>query len=146
MSGTSTRRALVLCVLLAACASKPEPAPQEQGRAAMDTLRAAVGKVVTDPARAKEVTAAVDDMQAIFGEALRATQAHTARLRALDADYDATQADMREALQDYNVGRAQRQARLLAARDRIAAATTEEEWQQLAKARRAVLESIVRPR
>jgi len=28
----------------------------------MDTLRAAVGNVVTDPARAKEVTAAVDDM------------------------------------------------------------------------------------
>ena len=115
-TGGGTRRALALCVLVAACATKPEPTPEERGRAAMDILRAAAGTVVRDPARAKEVTAAVDQMQALFDEALEATRAHVVHLRALDADYDTPQA---------------------AARDRMAAATTDAEWESLAKARRA---------
>jgi hypothetical protein len=85
-------------------------------------------------------------MQNVFDEAMQATRAHTERLRNLDANYDTTEADMRKALQSYNAGRAQRQMRLLAARDRIAASTTDGEWEQLAKARRAVIESIVKPR
>src|SRR5262245_38790234 len=110
------RGALALCVLLAACASKPDATPEEAAGAAMDTLRAAVQNVVKDPARAQEVTAAVDQMQQVFGEAQKAVQAHTERLRALDANYDTTPAEVRKVFEGYNAGRAQRQARLLVAR------------------------------
>jgi small-conductance mechanosensitive channel len=146
MKGRVKSNLFLACGLLAACASSPQPSPEESEGAAMDMLRAAVATVVKDPARASEVTAAVDTMQNVFDEAMQATRAHTERLRNLDANYDTTEADMRKALQSYNAGRAQRQMRLLAARDRIAASTTDGEWEQLAKARRAVIESIVKPR
>jgi hypothetical protein len=142
----STAPLLCVTLLLAACARGPEPTPEEAGRAAMDTLRAAAATVVKDPARAKEVTAAVDEMKQVFGEAFKAAQAHAEKLRALDASYDTTPAEVRSALADYNAARAQRQARLAAARDRMAVATTDAEWEQLAKARRAALESLVKPR
>jgi hypothetical protein len=134
------RASLLLCAtLLAACAGKPQPAPDDALQASMDSLRAAVPAAIKDPARAREPAAIVDQVREQYRQAIAATRSHVTRLRELDADYDATLADFRQVLADYNGGREERRARLLELRDRLIAATTEAEWENLVEAHREAL-------
>lgn len=132
--------------LMAACAREPAPAAEDAVRRSMDELRAAALTTIKDPARAKEVAGLVDQLERNFAEAMKVDRTHLDRLWALDADYDATQADFRKLFSDFNAGAVQRRDRFVELRDRMIAATTEAEWNELAKVRVRVLESMVQPR
>jgi hypothetical protein len=132
--------------LIAACARGPTPAPEDAVRRSMDELRAAALTTIKDPARAKEVAGLVDQLERHFDEALKADRTHLERLWALDADYDATEADFQKLFSDFNAGAVRRRDRFVELRNRLIAATTEAEWNELAKARVRVLESMVQPR
>jgi hypothetical protein len=132
--------------LMAACAREPTPAPEAAVRRSMDDLRAAALTTIKDPARAKEVAGLVDQLERNFAEALKVNRTHLERLWALDADYDATEADFLKLFGDFNAGSVRRRDRFVELRDRLIAATTEAEWSELAKTRVRVLESLVEPR
>jgi len=94
--------------LMAVCAGEPTPVPEDAVRRSMDELRAAALTTIKDPARAKEVAGLVDELERNFDEALKADRTHLERLWALDADYDATQADFRKLFADFNAGAVRR--------------------------------------
>jgi len=132
--------------LMAACAREPTPTPENAVHRSMEELRAAALTTIKDPARAKEVAGLVDQLERHFAEALKANRTHLERLWALDADYDATEADFLKLFSDFNAGGVRRRDRFVELRDRMIAATTEAEWNELAKARVRVLETAVQPR
>jgi len=132
--------------LMAACAREPAPAPDDAVRRSMDELRAAALTTIKDPARKKEVSGLVDQLERSFAEALKVNRTHLARLWALDADYDATEADFRKLFADFNAGSVRRRDQFVELRDGLIAATTDAEWNELAKTRVRVLESLVQPR
>ena len=131
---------------MAACAREPTPTPENAVHRSMDELRAAALTTIKDPARAKEVAGLVDQLERRFAEALKANRTHLDRLWALDADYDATEGDFRQLFADFNAGSVRRRDGFVELRDRLIAATTEAEWNELAKTRVRVLESMVQPR
>ncbi|HZF18068.1 MAG TPA: hypothetical protein VE008_00020 [Burkholderiales bacterium] len=120
--------------------------PEDAVRQSMDELRAAALTTIKDPARAKEVAGLVDELERNFAEALKLDRNHLDRLWALDADYDATQADFRKLFADFNADAVRRRDGFVELRNRLIAATTETEWNELAKTRVRVLESMVQPR
>ena len=132
--------------LMAACAREPTPAPEDAVRRSMDELRAAALTTINDPARAKDVAGLVDQLERHFDEALKADRTHLERLWALDADYDASEADFRKLFADFNAGSVRRRDQFVELRNTLIAATTEAEWNELAKVRVRVLESMVQPR
>lgn len=122
---------MLAAVLLAACAGRSGPPAEDTRQSAIASLRAATGNAIKDPARAKSAAAIVDRIQQQYAETVRVTQTHALRMRELDADYDATLPDFRQALADYAGGREERRARLLELREQLVAATSAEEWQRL---------------
>ena len=132
--------------LMAACSGEPKLTPEKAVLQSMDELRSAAQTTIKDPARAKEMVGVVDQLERHFDEALKANQTHFVRLRALDTDYDTTEADFRKLFADFNAGAVRRRDRFVELRERLIAATTEAEWNDIAKVRLRVLESLVQPR
>ena len=135
-----------LVSLLAACARGPAPTPEQVEHKPLEELRVAAAATIKDPARAKDMANLVDRLEREIDESIVANRSHLKGLEALDANYDATEGDFRKLFADFNSNRAGRQGRVLALRDQMIAATTDEEWRELARARVRALESIVKPR
>ena len=132
-----------LVLALVACSHEPKPSALVTAEAAFDRLRAAVAREVRDPARAKQASALVDEMQQIVVAAHADLKAHDARLRALNDDYDAAEADFQTAFRDFNAGRDRRQDRTLELNRRAKALVTEDEWNALARAQEQALRDAV---
>lgn len=128
---------------LVACSHEPKPSALATAEAAFDRLRAAVAREVKDPARAKQASALVDEMQQIVVAAHADLKAHDARLRALNDDYDAAEADFQAAFRDFDAGRDRRQDRTLELNRRAKALVTEDEWHALASAQEKALRDAV---
>jgi len=136
-------RNLLFLLLLVACSHEPKPSALVPAEGALDELRAAVAREVKDPDRARRAVALVDEMERITIAAHAGYKDHEARLRALNANYDAKEEDFRTLFRDFNARRDARQARTLELNQRAKALVTAGEWQALAKlreeaARRAV--------
>ena len=137
--------ALVLgCVLLclAGCA-REKPTALESAGQALQALRSAVVREVKDPPRAKQGVGLVDEIQKLLAEAHTDLNRHNARIRALNADYDATQEAFRAAFRDFNAKQGERQRRVLDANQRAKALLTAEEWKALSRVREEALERII---
>jgi ABC-type sulfate transport system substrate-binding protein len=102
---------------------------------ALDELRAAVAREVKDPDRARRAVALVDEMERITIAAHADYKGHEARLRALNASYDATEEDFRALFRGFNARRDERQARTLELNQSAKALVTAGEWQALARLR-----------
>ncbi len=112
-------------------------------RSTLQELRAAVTREVKDPARAAQGTKLVDELTGILAEAGTDIRAHDARLRTLNANYDATQAQFQAAFRDFNARRDARQRRVLDLNQRGKALLTAEEWDALGKVREEALERLL---
>ena len=135
--------ACLVLLALAACSHEPKPTALTTAETAFDRLRAAVAREVKDPGRAKQASALVDELQKLVVEANGDLKAHDARLRALNANYDATEADVQAAFRDFNAGRDRRQDRTLELNQRAKALVTEDEWTALAGAQEQALRDAV---
>ena len=136
-------RILAALLLLAACSHEPKPSELVTAEAAFDRLRAAVAREIRDPGRAKQASALVDELQQIEVAAHADTKAHDARLRALNDNYDAAEADVQAAFRDFNAGRDRRQESTLELNRRAKALVTEDEWHALARAQEQALRDAV---
>ena len=139
----------LVLALAAACSHKPEPSSLTVAEEAFDRLRAGVAREIKDPGRAKQASALVDELQQIVVAAHGELKAHDARLWALNANYDATEADIQAAFRDFNAARDRRQDQALELNRRAKALVTEQEWQALAsvqeRAMRDAVEATVAP-
>ena len=136
-------RILAALLLLVACSHEPKPSALTTAEEAFDRLRAAVAREVKDPARAKQASALVDDMQQLVAAGHSDLKTHDARLRALNANYDASEADFQAAFREFNAGRGRHQDRTLELNRRAKALVTEDEWNALARAEEQALRDAV---
>ena len=130
-------RNLLFLLLLVACSHEPKPSALVPAEGALDELRAAVAREVKDPDRARRAVALVDEMERITIAAHAGYKDHEARLRALNANYDAKEEDFRTLFRDFNARRDARQAQTLELNQRAKALVTAGEWQALARLREA---------
>lgn len=128
---------LAFAVLASGCALRkgpPDPAKvQQKITAAKEAERALVERTVEDAdrvARLAELLAERDRIVAAHGDAV---VGYRGRMRALNADYDATPEQLAEAVDGYNTERQQLQTELAELIAAMKAATTAEEWKAIAK-------------
>jgi uncharacterized lipoprotein YajG len=137
-----TLRVLFSLLLVAACSHEPKEA-LKPAEGVLDELRAAVTREVKDPNRAKQAAALVDEMEQLTIRANADYRDHEAKLRALNANYDATPDEFRALFGDFNARRDKRQAQALELNRRGKALLTLQEWQELAKLREEALRKAV---
>lgn len=130
-------------LLLAACSHEPKPSALTTADEGFDRLRAAVAREIKDPGRAKQASALVDELQQVVVAAHADLKAHDARLRTLNDNYDASEADFQAAFRAFDAGRGRRQDRTLELNRRAKALVTEDEWNALARAQEQALRDAV---
>jgi len=133
---------LAAALLVAACSHEPKDA-LKPAEGVLDELRAAVAREVKDPDRAKQALALVDEMEQLTITANGDYKDHEARLRALNANYDATPEEFRALFRDFNARRDKREAQTLDIHRRVKALLTPQEWQELAKLREEALRKAI---
>lgn len=133
----------VVLICVAGCARDPKPSALEVAGEALQKLRSAVVREVSDPQRAKQGARLVDEIERLLSEVDADVKAHNDAMRALNADYDATEAAFRAAFRQFNARRNERQQRLLDINQRAKALLTAEEWEQLGAVSAAALERAI---
>jgi hypothetical protein len=135
--------ACVLIAVAAGCAREPKPTALESAQESLAALRSAVSREVRDPQRSARVTQLVVEIERLLGEAGADLKAHDARIRAHNADYDATQESFRVAFRDFSTKRSERQHRLLEIGQRARALLSAAEWKALGRVREQALENAL---
>ena len=134
----------IAMVLLSACSHQPKPTAVESAKGSFDELRVAVGETVKDPARSGELVGLVGELEQAMIEASEARKVHDARLRSLNANYDANEDDFRALFREFNAKKKERQDRILAIDERTRSLTTDVEWNALSKDVARALEASVK--
>ena len=134
--------ATVAALALAACAGSKE-APEDEARAAFDDVRTSIQTVVSDPGRAAQATALVDEMERNFREMAANVNERRAAILKLSANYDTPEAELEAALaRERDIMRANRK-HFSDTRRRLAEILTDEEWDKLQKQRSKALEKAI---
>jgi hypothetical protein len=145
---SSHRHVAVLALIaalgvLGACASKPKPTAEQRAEADLQAFKAKIGTIVTDPARAGQLIAGIDEVEQMVRQASSGEQAYQAKLQALGANYEATRADYAALFREHDAQRTALAQDALALRAKLASLTTDSEWEQLKQARLATLEAVL---
>ena len=118
--------------LVCACAGQ-KPSQSDQSTQAMQTMRDEVSRVVPDIERREKLHATLnryeDELQT-FGRTVSAFQE---RLRAFNADPDASRADFDDLIASYQVDRKAARSQLVQIHQELLSLTTEEEWRSIGK-------------
>lgn len=146
MRSRDSRVALLLAGLLClgSCAHEPPPSAVDSAREALRELRSDVQREIKDPRRAAQAARLVDEVERLLLETQAGLKAHDERMRALNADYDATREAFRAAFEDFNTQQEARLQRLLDIDGRAKSLSTVAEWKALDKAREKALERVMR--
>ncbi len=134
---------ILIVIFLAGCSHKPKPSALDSAKGSFDDLRAAVLREIKDPDRAAQCTGLVDQLEKIMIEANADRKTHDARLRSLNANYEATEEDFRVAFRDFNAKRRARQDRILEINQRAKIRTTDDEWKALIKAQDEMIQKAL---
>jgi hypothetical protein len=129
---------------LASCAREPKPSALESASHALAEARSAIVREVKDPERAKQALGLVDEVERLLANAVAGHRTHDARIRSLNADYDATPDAFRASFADFNAKRNERQRRMVEANQQAKTLLTAAEWQALTKVREEMLEKTLR--
>jgi hypothetical protein len=122
------------------CSSKPPLTPEQQVQADVATYDAEIRKVVSDPARAQQLIRLSQEYQQQIRENVVLVRAYRAKLAALNANYQATRADFEALFSQHETNREAMLGKAAAIRERMAAVTTDAEWQDLNKINQRIWE------
>jgi hypothetical protein len=125
--------ALLLGVALSCASSKVAPDPAAE-------LRAGIGEIAADPARAAAMLAAVDEIEAAAADLHQLVTGERAELLQLLRDHGSSRAAAEASLAVYSTRRDAVTRRVLAAHAALKAETTAAEWKKL---RRLEMEMIL---
>ena len=128
---------LLLITGLAACAGKDkqEKTPDHvTGQLSQEIL-----KTVTDPERASQAAALAESLKQIFAESDKQYKTDFETFQSINANFDATDAELQAFFDSINSQAKNRQARVLAIHEKMRTLLTAEEWKQLNDAREDAL-------
>jgi hypothetical protein len=134
--------AVVVAFSFAGCAGKKQ-SPQDKMQSAFADVRAEIQSVVTDPERAAQADDLIMQLEQTFTETMRSVKVSKDRLRELNADYDASRADMEVDLESILSAMSANQQNVLAIRKELSALLTPEEWEAIDKARSKAVSAAV---
>ena len=128
---------LLLITGLAACAGKDkqEKTPDH----VTDQLRQEILKTVTDPERASQAASLAESLKQIFAESDKQYKTDFETFQSINANFDATDAELQDFFDRINSQAKNRQARVLAIHEKMRTLLTAEEWKQLNDAREDAL-------
>lgn len=136
--------ALALALGIAAdagCSSKHDLTPEQQTQADVTAYEAQVRKIIPDPARADQLVALANEFQQLTRESIAKIKSYRAKVAALNANYDATRQDYETVFSEQDASRESFIEKASAIRERMAALTTDSEWEELKKARLRALDA-----
>jgi hypothetical protein len=135
--------AVVVAFSLAGCAGKKQ-SPQDKMQAAFADVRAEIQSAVTDPERAVQADDLIKQLEQTFTGTMNSVKANKDGLRELNADYDASRADMEVELEAILSAMSANQQNVLAIRKELTALLTPEEWEAIDKARSKAVSAAVK--
>lgn len=134
--------ALALAFVVAGCFAK-HLTPEQQAQTDFDAYEAQVRKAVADPARADQLIALTNEFRQQVRQSADLLGGYPAKVAALDASYGATRKDYEALLSEQDARREALLKKFGALRERMAALTTDAEWEALKKARLRTLEAYL---
>ena len=128
---------LLLITGLAACAGKDkqEKTPDH----VTGQLHQEILKTVTDPERTSQAASLAESLKQIFAESDKQYKTDFETFQSINANFDATDAELQAFFDRINSQAKNRQARVLAIHEKMRALLTVEEWKQLNDAREDAL-------
>lgn len=129
---------LLMATLCAACAGSHQ-SPNDQLAAEMQAMQDAVPRYVHDPQRAAQLFATIHDLNADLVAFRSLLDRMHADLHALNARPDSTRADFEQVTDTYDTQRKTIRTRVLQRHRALIAATTADEWKDLARFERDAL-------
>jgi len=123
------------------CSSKPALSPEQQAQADLTEYEAELRKVITDPARADKLLALTNEFQKLLQDTVTHVSSYRAKAAALNSNYEATRADYQKLFSEQDAAREAFLQKATALREQMAALTTDQEWEQLKKARLRALDA-----
>jgi hypothetical protein len=135
---------VVLALVLAAvtgCSSKHELTPEQQAQADVAAYEAQIRKIVPDPTRADQLVALTNQFQQLVAESISSIKGYRAQVAALNSNYDATRQDYEALFSEQDASLEPFIKKGSAIRERMAALTTDSEWEELKKARLRALDA-----
>jgi len=138
--------ALALCVGLATLAgcSSEHLTLEQQEQADLQAYETQIRKVVADPARADQLVALTAEFQQLAQDSIVSIKHYRTKLAALNSNYEATRADYEAVFSEQDAARDAFFKKATALRQRMAALTSDSEWEKLKKARLRGLEADLR--
>jgi hypothetical protein len=133
----------VMMILSAGCASTPAPSPLASAEQAVAQWRDTVHAVIGDRDRAGKVIGQLDQLELLVQHADRERKAHDTALRALNANYDATEAEFEAVFAAFNARRSVRHQEALAINREIRSLTSADEWKALSRVKADVLDAAI---
>jgi hypothetical protein len=128
---------LLLITGLAACAGKDKQ--EKTPDYVTGQLRQEILKTVTDPERASQAAELADSLKQIFAESDKQYKTDFETFQSINANFDATDAELQAFFDRINSQAKNRQARVLAIHEKMRTLLTAEEWKQLNDAREDAL-------
>src|SRR5262245_13801269 len=104
--------AAIATLLLLACARQTKTGTAPAAQAALIELRSAALIEIKDPARARAVFALIDQLRQEDREARDAVAGYRQRVRAIDANYESSDEELRKVFAEFNQERIDRQRRV----------------------------------
>ncbi len=133
--------ALVSALVLTGCSSTPHPTPEQQAQADLAAYEAQIRMIVPDPARADQLVALTNEFQQLATESIAIVKSYRTKVAALNSNYEATRADYETLFSQQDTNREAFIKKAGALRERMAALTTDSEWEALKKARLRALDA-----
>lgn len=133
-------RQIILLILIAGVASCAGKDKQEKTPDLVTgQLQQEILKTVTDPERASQAADLADSLKQIFAEADKQYKTNFETFESINANFDATDAELQVFFDNINSQGKKRQARVLAIHEKMRTLLTAEEWKQLSDAREDAL-------
>ncbi|MEL7538098.1 MAG: hypothetical protein AAFM91_13690 [Pseudomonadota bacterium] len=143
-AGFVTAIGLAVTLVVTACSSLQRGTPDDVDRAAFDDLREAVTETIDNPARQARALEALNAVERDFAALRLALENRRVEFRALYLNYDATRPQFESLLDrhDFEIRAARR--RVTESHRGFVAATTDEEWTSLAKAKTQATDTLLK--
>ncbi len=136
------RVALALAVTVAAgCSSKHDLTPEQRAQADVTAYEAQIRKIIPDRLRADQLVGLADEFQKLAQASIASVKDYRAKVATLNSSYDATRADYETVFSQQDATREAFLKKAGALRERMAALTTDSEWEKLKKARLRTLDA-----
>ena len=136
LSGLAKKKAGYLCglsvvivvLLMAGCAHKPEAPPQKT-----ESLQDLVHREISDPARAEKILALMEQMDARIKLQKEMNQQAQQVFLNLNADYNTTPEQFQQHMDSARASRDENRQKIMDAYFQTKALTTQQEWEALSK-------------